>query len=803
MSRPASASRPATILAAVLAVILAGLGILLLADREGLRAEYFALGAPWTGRPATQAISEPRLAGTADIHEFLATEVVFSVRWSGWWEARESGARSFAVVADDGGYLRIDGKLRVDTRGVLDEPVSADGEALESGLHRIEVGLFQTVGEAQLAVAVTGLDGTPRPFALSDLYAGRPVLLRRALRRALAGWPFVLRRLLGAALVLSAGLFVGRILLTTGTAARWARGLRGATKRPGARPALLLALFLAVFFLVLPHTGTVRGGDDVAYLAVAQRGEQSWFFNRYAHVYLLRLFIALCGGDPLLATRVWWSFAFSATVSALAVAVRAVGPGLQLRTLAVTLFVLLSQTTLMGSIGAAFADYSSMMFVTAAVAVYLHGFAGERDRPPPAGVWHALAIGALTVAAMRSKEVGAILLLLPPLLVLHQGRLDLRRFARLMAYWTAGAVATLSILVVLDGWLLGDFLFTFDSARYAQSQKMNFPAVPAPRGEHESWLDVVWRPGLDGTAFSMRSLWLGVVAAALAAGLRRRPLELRLLHFLPVAYLLALIVLYIRLPHPFSGRMLITILPAACLMMGFLLRDAGLEELSWQELLRPAVSLPVAIAAGFVFLLVAPYGIGHLEAADFLPVAALDRYGWRPDDFATGVLLPILVLTALSGLALVVTHRQARVAALLVACLASFGLGCESNRASLARGWAQQKGELLLYPWRVFHDELEAGRPSTIAFSRDLAGRYGMAAGGRSSLASLMLRRPVRILLERDLPRNVDVAIASRPTYRAWLREAPELAASARPGPAGAIVLVYPRQALGATRGEG
>jgi hypothetical protein len=57
--------------------------------------------------------------------------------------------------------------------------------------------------------------------------------------------------------------------------------------------------------------------------------------------------------------------------------------------------------------------------------------------------------------------------------------------------------------------------------------------------------------------------------------------------------------------------------------------------------------------------------------------------------------------------------------------------------------------------------------------------------------------------LERDLPRNVDVAIASRPTYRAWLREAPELAASARPGPAGAIVLVYPRQALGATRGEG
>jgi hypothetical protein len=803
-------------LAALLTLALASVAALLLADRAGLGAEYFALGAPWSGRPITRMVGEPRLDHVADIHKVLSTDVVFSVRWRGWWDVREGGEHSFAVEADDGGYLRIDGILRADSAGIFGEPPSPSGSQLAAGFHAIEIGLFQTIGNSHLAVGVAGpgAGGAKlESLELADLYSGRPLVLRRWLRRSLTGWSTVARQLLGAALAVAAAFLAGWLGVTTGAAAELARHGRRLAAARATRPLLLLALVVATFLLTFPYTGTVRGGDDAAYLAAAHFAHESWFFNRYVHVYLLRLAMALCGGDPLLATRVWWSFVFSATVGSLAVAIRAVGPGLQLRTLAVTLFVLLAQTTLLGTIGAAFADFSAMMFVTAAVAVYLDGLAREAGPAPPRRPWHALALGALTVAATRSKEVGAILLLLPLLFLIRDSgpdwrrikwrRIEWRRFGRKMAYWAAGVLAVLSILIVLDGLLLGDAFYMFDSQRYAASGHMNFPEELAPRGSGESWLEVIWEPKLHPGTLSLRNLWIAVVAAAMAAGLRRRRLEVRLLHLLPVAYLLALMVLYIRLPHPFSSRMLIPILPVACLMTGLLLRDAGIEELSWRELLRPVVSLPVAGAAALLFLVVVPYRLGALDATDFLPVATLGRYGWSPDLFAAGVLLPILLLALLGGLSLLVAGRSARVAALLVAFLAFFGLGLETNRESLVRGWARQRGDLLVYPWRSFHDELEAARPRTIAFSRDLHGHFKMAAGSHMALASLMLdRRDFKLRLVRDLPRGSDVAIASPLAYRAWLREAPALAESAKLGPAGAMVLVYPKEALETARGE-
>ena len=555
-----------------------------------------------------------------------------------------------------------------------------------------------------------------------------------------------------------------------------------------------MGLFVSAFLASLPYTGTVRGGDDTAYLNVAYFSREAWFFGRYAHVYLLKLFIALCGGDPFLATRVWWSFVFAVTVAALAVAVRSIGPGLQLRTLAVTLFVLLAQTTVFGAIGAALADYSAMMFLTAAVAVYLHGLAFVRDRPPPRHEWHALAVGVLSMGAFRSKEVAAVLLLLPLLFLIEDGRLDLRRFARRIAYWTAGGIGVLSVLVLLDGWLLGNFLFTFDSELAARLRDMNFPDELAPRSD-KSWFHVIWRPGGHPARLSLRMLWLGVVAAAVAAGLQRRRLELRLLHLLPIAYLVALIALYVWMPHPFSGRMLIPILPVACLMTGLLLRDAGLEEVPRGRLLAPHVLVPTALTSAVLLLVLVPYRLGRLAAADFLPVAALRRYGWEPDHFVAGVLLPALVLVVLSCLALVVASRRARVAGLLVAYVAFFGVGFEFNRTRLAQRWTAQTGELLLYPWTAFRGELEAARPRTVALSPDVAWRYHMSGPTRGSLARLALRRrDVTVVLSRDLPVEADVAIVSREVYRKWRRQAPELAATARVDAGGVLVLVRPKE---------
>lgn len=777
---------------------LVALGVVLLRDRPGLRAEYFALDAPWEGRRLYATIGEPRLD---TISEILATDVVFSVRWSGWWHVAKGGTSRFVVDADDGAYIRLDGDLVVDSRGVFGEPIGSGEKILERGFHRLEIGFYQTHGEAELDFLwwPPGAAAAVSP-ARADLFARRPLGLHRTLRRSLHSWTRPYRQLLGAGLLLlAAGCLAYRVRPLGKPFGRGA-GRVGPVTRGRLCLLLYLGLFLSAFAAGLSWAGTVRGGDDTAYLTAATFSETSWFYGRYAHVYLLKLFVGLAGGDPFLGVRVWWSFVFAVTVLSLAIAVRSVGPGEQLGTLAPTLFVFLSQGALVGFIGAAFADYSAMMFVTLAVAVYLHGLATNRERPPPRREWHALVIGAVTLAAFRSKEVGAVLFLLPVLFLLVDGRLDFRRFVRRLVWWAAGAVAVQLLLFALHGLVLGDLLFELDGQRLAVARRLNFPGGVSPRVDGESWFHAIWSQWRHPASLSLRYLWIGVLVGAIAAGLRRRRLELRLLHLLPIAYLLALVVLYVRMPHPFSSRMLLPILPVAALMTGLAAHHAGLDDVPWRRLLAPrvlGVALPVAAT---VALVVVPYRMGQIEADELVPVQSLSRFGWSPDQFLVGVLLPAGVLTSVGVLALVAASRRARTAAILVAYLAFFGLGFEYNRTTLAKRFAVQRGELLRYPWKVFRSELETIHPRSIALSPDLQSRYGMSAKTRSALASLELgRRDVYVWLTRDLPPEADVAIVSRYVYHEWRRLEPALAASAVFDPAGLLVLVRPRQSVGSS----
>lgn len=778
-------------------LLLASCGALLLTDRPGLRAEYFALGAPWKGKPFGTAVGAPGLENASQVREHLATPVSFSIRWSGWWEVAQGGEHRFFLGADDGGYLRIDDQLIAEASAAAGERAASGRIALSPGFHKVEAGLFQGSGDAWLGihwVAPGSTEGPATSLPLADLYAQRPLALRKSLRRLLPDWPRTFRQLLGALLLLTGLSLLGGLAPRSGRGFARLRERLRALDRRGLNVALLLALFLFVLLAIFPYTGTVTGGDDTSYLDTATFDVKTWYVNRYLHVYLLKLFTALSGGDPLVGVRVWWSVVMAATVSALAVAVKSIGRGLQLRTLAATLFVLLAQPVLWGLIGAGFADYSAMMFVTVAAATYLHGVAREREGPPPRREWHALWIGALTIGAMRSKEVGSVLLILPLLFAIGPGAtLDLRRFVRKIAYWAIGASVVWSALLVLDGWILGDFLFTWDSARLAALRKMNFPS--GVRVRESDWLSYVWY------GYEMRVLWMGVVAAAVVAGVRRRELRLRLLHLVPIAYLLALIALYVRMPHPFSNRMLIPILPLACLMTGLLLHHAGVDDVPWRRLVGPAVLIPGGMAAAVVFLVAIPLRMGTLDAATLLPADRLLPYGWEPGHFMVGVLLPFSLLIALSGAALLAGRRTPRVAALLVAYLILYGVGFEISRASLAGKWAAQTSQLLLYPWRTFREELNAPPASSVMLSSDLRTDYRMSGATKGSLARLVLgRQNVSVGVTQDLPRDAPVAIASRDSYLAWLHELPTLAETARFGPDGFLVLVRPKEAADRSR---
>jgi hypothetical protein len=418
----------------------------------------------------------------------------------------------------------------------------------------------------------------------------------------------------------------------------------------------------------------------------------------------------------------------------------------------------------------------------------------------------------MTLAAIRSKEVGAILLLLPLLYLIEEWRrpqradwrLAGRRLARRILFWGAGAVGVLLVLVLLDGVILDDPLFTFSGSRFEKAGSMNFPDQVQPRRESANWLRVVWAPGGHPAALSLRNLWIAVAAAAVASGIRRRRLELRLVHLLPVAYFLALIALYIRMPHPFSSRMMIPIIPVASLMAGLLVHHAGLDDIPWKRFFETRAVIPSTLAVAVICFAIVPLRMGEIGAAEILPSTLLRRFGWNPDAFATGMLLPALILLTVGVLTLFATGARARIAALLVTFVLLFGLGFDFNRTLLGRHKAAQKGHLLLYPWQTFHDELDAARPVRIALSIDLHTRYGMTGTTRSSIASLALgRRNLKVSLASELPVRADMAIATLESYRRWKHQEPTLAETAVFGPSGFLVLVRPRETVKAKRASG
>lgn len=791
------------------ALALAASGWLLVCDRPGLEAEYFALVAPWEGRPVHTKVRVPELEPPLEednisfIGDSLVTEAGFSIRWSGAWNVEREGRHLLAMTADDGGYIRVDGEIFADTRGLFGPAKEASSRRLAPGFHDLEIGVYQTVGASRMEIEwkEPGVGPGRRALAPEDLYAGRALRFRRWLRGALASWARPYRQLLGVGLLCVALALLGRLGAGRLVANRVAP-LRQRVDRPHLRALLLAALFVTALAAVFPFTGSVRGGDDTAYLKAAYFSDPTGFYGRYVHVYLLKLFILIGGGDPVVAVRLWWSAVWAGTVTALAVAVRSVGPAWQIGTLFVTLCVFLAQPVLSGLAGAGFADFTAMFFVTATVAVYLGGLEREgtgdsSGRAPPRREWRALAVGALTAAAIWSKEVSALLLGLPLLYLVESGGRDLARFARRLAYWGAGAAAATLLVVVLDGVVLGDLLFHFDGERFDQLRSSNLPGQARDaRHADESWFHRIWSPRGHAASAAFRNLWLAALAAAVAAGLRGRRLEIRLLHLLPIAYVATLMVLYVRMPHPISERMLIPYVPLACLMAGLLARDLGVDEVPWSKFRGPGVWAPAVLAAAIMVLFVFPYRMGDLEAAEFLPSALLARFGWSPDLFAVGVLMPLLLISAFGVVAMLAEHREIRVVGVLLGCLALFGLGVEFNRSSLARKLSYQTGNLLLYPWTAFRDELNREGVKRIAISNDVQWRYRMSATTRRALANVGLRRKnVWVQLASELPRDVDVAIASRPAYGFWRAELPTLAETAVLEPSGVLVLIRPKEA--------
>ena len=331
------------LLYSIAALLIGGLGWILVVDQPGLRLDLFPLSPAWEGESVVGGIAEPQVESAEQLGNVVSKEI-FSASWHGWLRVDRSGEYAFRIDTDEDRYLAIGGERQ--TEGEL-------AVFLDEGFHPIEIGFNQTRRQGWLQTSWTRLGAELVPIPGELLYSRHPLLVTHLWRQILVQVPTPLKRLLGAGLILAALL----LLMAAGRSSGIGRSLAvepidprpSSSDRKALHLTLLAGLFLATWIWTTRFTAPLMGGDDVLYLHKALFPDKGqWFYNRYIHVYLLKAFVWLRDGDAFLGSRTYWSFAFSTTVASLAVACYSLGPRLQLRTLAVTLFLLLSQTTLFG-----------------------------------------------------------------------------------------------------------------------------------------------------------------------------------------------------------------------------------------------------------------------------------------------------------------------------------------------------------------------------------------------------------------------------------------------------------------------
>ncbi len=93
----------------------------------------------------------------------------FSVRWQGFFLARDGGTYSFFVVANDGVRVFIDGELLLENwkEAGRDSWYGSRDARLDAGWHPIRVELFDERGPARLLCRI-GQEGRERPLDLKD-----------------------------------------------------------------------------------------------------------------------------------------------------------------------------------------------------------------------------------------------------------------------------------------------------------------------------------------------------------------------------------------------------------------------------------------------------------------------------------------------------------------------------------------------------------------------------------------------------------------------------------------------------------
>ncbi len=248
---------------------------------------------------------------------------------------------------------------------------------------------------------------------------------------------------------------------------------------------LIMLFFTATWAVLALNAGGPIFSDEFLYIDAGLRNfPVPNYGNRYFHIYLQKLFMALAP-TPLIGVRIFWGFLIAGTAALIYINARSFLRHSSPFHGLLALGIFFSYPLITEYSGEPAVDITAMAMVSLYVSVYLYAL-----RNPSGKRIAVMALGALAFIAFKTKETTLFVnFLLLGLVMDEEGRLSWQWLKDLIKPLLTGLVVGIGLFILLDGLILGKPFFAISPATFAAVFK-NYDFQPGFFFGPTSWYKV-------------------------------------------------------------------------------------------------------------------------------------------------------------------------------------------------------------------------------------------------------------------------------------------------------------------------
>jgi hypothetical protein len=456
---------------------------------------------------------------------------------------------------------------------------------------------------------------------------------------------------------------------------------------------ILIFLFLAATWAVLAmNAGGPIFSDEFLYIDAGLRSfAEPSYGNRYFHIYLQKLFMALAP-TPLQGVRVFWGFLIAITAALVYFNARTLFKKSSPLHGLLALAFFFSYPLITEYSGEPAVDITAMAMVTLYISVYLYAL-----RNPDKRRVTAIVLGALAFIAFKTKETTIFInFLLLGFVLDENGKWNWQALKDLIKPLLTGLAAGIGLFILLDGLILGKPFFAIDPATFAAIFK-NYDFQPGFFFGPTNWYRVYF---LDDILLPFLLFIVSAIKLGAKTDARRR-----LLWIYPL--LLAVFVTWnmLKVTFGFIERFYFPALPAIAMLAPQFLR------ITWPDSRKKWLIYGLMLASAAALILILRSVMMAYSASFYFDFAR----------FLDSIYYPILLSILLA--AIIWTRKFHWAGSVIpIFCIAAMLLTplLYSYKYFFRYPMVQERYGQLFYPFETFKDELKLETTGKMLISADV-----------------------------------------------------------------------------------